>query len=253
MSDRIKLTVTEAKEPQEVGSKGAKKLSFKGKSTDGKELWYFSFKTSLFDSIKKDAELDAEVETKSREVDGNTYVDRQVQQLFVDGQPVGSTPQSRAQGGYSRQSNPEERASIESQVAAKIVCELLVEKIINVTDTLGKALISWCSVRLTSGNAPEAPKTGVNGTKPAPSTDRAGTEPKAEASGSGEKPKGDKPPKATRDPASIKTIMQLMSACFQDFQLQPKGILAEMGVNSQAELIETPEECYRKIAAVRKG
>lgn len=177
MSERIKLIVTEAKEPQEVGSKGAKKLTFKGKSPDGTILSYFTFKTSLFEYIKKNAELDAEVEVKSREVDGNTYVDRQVQQLFVNGQPVGSVKGEFKPGGYSRQSNPEERASIESQVAIKAITELLVGKVIALKDPLGEALTAWCTARVAKADAPEAPKQATRGTAPgtAPTNPIGGT------------------------------------------------------------------------------
>ena len=58
-------------------------------------------------------------------------------------------------------------------------------------------------------------------------------------------------PKPDRDPHSIKTINELMKACHEDFKLQPKQVLAELGVSSQNEISETPADCYLKIAAVR--
>jgi len=59
------------------------------------------------------------------------------------------------------------------------------------------------------------------------------------------------PPKPKRDPESIKNIAQLYSACFEDFKLQPKDVLKELGYKLQTDISETPAECYRKIAAVR--
>jgi hypothetical protein len=43
----------------------------------------------------------------------------------------------------------------------------------------------------------------------------------------------------------------LMTVCFQDFKLQPKEVLKELGCSSQADINETPAVCYQKIAAVR--
>ena len=59
------------------------------------------------------------------------------------------------------------------------------------------------------------------------------------------------PAKLKRDPATIKTINDLMKAAFQDYQMQPKAVLKELGYSSQADINETPAECYQKIAAVR--
>lgn len=57
---------------------------------------------------------------------------------------------------------------------------------------------------------------------------------------------------AKRDPTTVKTLNDLMKACHQDFSMQPKEVLAELGVSSQAEIAEAPESCYTKISAVRK-
>jgi len=59
------------------------------------------------------------------------------------------------------------------------------------------------------------------------------------------------PPK--RDPASLKTVAAMTKACFEDFGLQPKQVLAELGVSTQAEITKSPAECYALIAAVRVG
>jgi len=58
--------------------------------------------------------------------------------------------------------------------------------------------------------------------------------------------------KPKRDPETIKTINDLMKAAFQDFHMQPKEVLKELGYSSQADINETAAECYRRIAAVRE-
>ena len=60
-----------------------------------------------------------------------------------------------------------------------------------------------------------------------------------------------------RDPETLKTFNDLFKACNQDFKngqgegMQPSDVIADLGVSSQADISDTPEECYRKIAAVR--
>lgn len=59
------------------------------------------------------------------------------------------------------------------------------------------------------------------------------------------------PNKQRRDPSAIKTINELFKACNADFNLQPEDVIKELGVSSQSDISDTPEECYRKILAVR--
>lgn len=59
------------------------------------------------------------------------------------------------------------------------------------------------------------------------------------------------PKKPERDPSTIKTLNELYKACNVDFKLQPEQVIAELGVSGQSDISDTPEECYRKIAAVR--
>jgi hypothetical protein len=60
------------------------------------------------------------------------------------------------------------------------------------------------------------------------------------------------PQQKQRDSQTIKTFGDLYTACREDKNLQNRqAVWAELGVNSQEEITETPAECYRKIAAVR--
>ena len=144
MLDRIKLQVIEVSEPKEVGQKGARKLAFKGKSPDGKELSYFTFRPTLFDAIKVGTEIDAEIEVKTRDVDGNIYTDRQISQIFVGGQAVGGQKSQ----WQSRSESPEQRISIEAQVAIKTIAELRIANALTDNSPEYKAMLAWCRERL---------------------------------------------------------------------------------------------------------
>jgi len=62
------------------------------------------------------------------------------------------------------------------------------------------------------------------------------------------KPRAEKP---KRDPDTIKTINELYKACNEDWGMQPKDVLKELGISSQNDIADTPANCYRQIAAVR--
>jgi hypothetical protein len=81
------------------------------------------------------------------------------------------------------------------------------------------------------------PETGV-ATKLAPERKPAPSQPPA-------------PSKPKRDPASIKTLNDLMRACFEDFKMQPNDVVKDLGYKVKTDITELPSECYRKIAAVK--
>jgi hypothetical protein len=134
---RTKLTVIEAKEPQSVGTKGAQKLSFWAKQDgDSRQYVFFTFRRSLFPHIKP-GELDAEVEVKENTYQGETYIDRKVTELYIDGQPISNKQFFAGRFGSS-----------DAQVAARIAADLLIQKIISHDHELSKALLSWCESKL---------------------------------------------------------------------------------------------------------
>jgi len=122
---RLKLTITEVKERQPVGDKGAVKLAFMATEGDGKALPYFTFSSRLFETIEqgKGKELDCNVNISKRiwERDGEPmeFTDRKVTQIYIDGQPIGG---KKWGGGY--QDSPEKIASIENQKRADIIAQL---------------------------------------------------------------------------------------------------------------------------------
>ena len=58
-------------------------------------------------------------------------------------------------------------------------------------------------------------------------------------------------PKTKRDPETIRSVNELFRACHDDFGMQPRDVLKELGVSSQGDISELPSECYRIITAVR--
>lgn len=57
--------------------------------------------------------------------------------------------------------------------------------------------------------------------------------------------------KRRRDPSSVKTIDQLMTACWEDFNLAPPAVLAELNLHSTMD-ITSPPDAYQAIAGVRQ-
>jgi len=102
MAERKNLTVTEVKEIQRFGADNqGQKLSFKARDGDT-ELLYITYKRSFFDKIKQGETISADVEVSTREWEGQTYTDRKIVQIYVDGQPVSS------KGTQYRGKSPEE-------------------------------------------------------------------------------------------------------------------------------------------------
>lgn len=59
-------------------------------------------------------------------------------------------------------------------------------------------------------------------------------------------------PAFKRNPDGVKSLSDLLRACWEDFSLQPLDVCKELGVGSQKDITALPSECYRQIAAVRK-
>jgi hypothetical protein len=69
-------------------------------------------------------------------------------------------------------------------------------------------------------------------------------EPEQEPEQSEEKPQAVMP----RDPATVKSIPELMTACFKDFGMQPPAVLKVLGASSSSAIVDTPSECYIQVA-----
>lgn len=60
-------------------------------------------------------------------------------------------------------------------------------------------------------------------------------------------------PKPKRDPSTIKSLTELYKASNEDFKMQPKDVVSELGYSSQTDITETPAQCYMRIWAAKKG
>jgi len=121
-------------------------------------------------------------------------------------------------------------------------------------DDKGKQI--WCSEKAEQPQAktavadepekkpePTEPETPPNEAQPVlqPETE--------ETSGTGQ----GKMPKPQRDPETVKSLADLFKACHNDFGMQPKQVVKELGYSSQSDITETPSQCYANIVALRCG
>ena len=54
-----------------------------------------------------------------------------------------------------------------------------------------------------------------------------------------------------RDSSTLKTITDMYKACFTDFKIQPKEVMAELNITAWSQLTLTPAEAYQQISATR--
>lgn len=232
MAERTKLKVIEVKDPQAIGEKGAQKLVFKATNEESKELWYASFRTSLFQYIKPGELIEVDVDTKTRKYDDATYTDRNIIQLYIDGQPMGGQ-KGRGLSFQVHDDSPERRASLENQSRAKCITELLKAGVITEDHFLTKKLMGWLSML---------------GEEAKPTQPIQKQETKAE-------PKKIEPDKkAGKQPTDLRNIQNfgnLYTACRQDFNMSREEVWKECGVSSQEDITETPSEVYLKIQEVK--
>ncbi len=122
--------------PAPFGTSGGQKLSF---ASDDKS--YVCFIPALFGDIIVGNTIDADVEVR----ESGEYINNVIVQIYKDGKPIaGNKP-----GGYPPRPSghtPEERASIENQVRAKIIAELWIGKAIDEKHPLVTKLTNWLGV-----------------------------------------------------------------------------------------------------------
>jgi len=123
---REKLTITGVLEPRTIGDKNIPLQEF---YADGKK--YSVFSKSLFPYIKLNTEIDAEVETK----EGESWTNRKVIDIFVNGQSV----KAQGQGGGYRGKSPEELELSRRSFALSYAKDLAVAGIIPVKDIPSQA------------------------------------------------------------------------------------------------------------------
>ena len=156
-TERKNLTITHVEEIKKVGDKQIPKLPFKAKDGDT-ELVYFTFRSSLFEAIKVGQTINADVETSTRVWDGQTYTDRRVVQVYIDGQPIGG----KGQQGY-RGKSPEELELSARAYALSYSKDLVVGEKLPIQEILGLAETFYIWLKA------KAPEPKLETEKPAPS------------------------------------------------------------------------------------
>jgi len=127
MADRLKLTVTDVKEPRKAGQ--GEFVQFFATGPDNKTLNYATWHKSSYQYIKKGAVIDCEIETsvseKKDQFTGENYISRNLNQLYIDGKPVIEKKQGPGRSwGKSAEELKADRASNEAMVAVKAITDL---------------------------------------------------------------------------------------------------------------------------------
>lgn len=226
-TERRNLTITHVEEVKKVGDRQIPKLPFKAKDGDT-ELAYFTFRSSLFEAIKVGQTINADVETSSRVYDGNTYTDRRVVQVYIDGQPIGG----KGQQGYRGKSPEELEQSARSQVLS-YAKDLAVADKIPVGEITKQADIFYAWVKQ-NGKASEA------------KLESKAPDAKLESEIFGE------PEAKTPAPAKVQNITEL-KALMAKHRIATNEAYEILSLNkSFTELTITPSEAWAKIKTAKK-
>lgn len=149
---RSKLQITEvAAEPKSFGDKGGQVLNFKANITGpegnpylGQTFGFGCFKKDLFETIKAAAvgvTLDCDFETKPYQAQDGERLNFNINQIYVDGQPV--SVKKGYPGSYGNADSPEKRKSIEDQYRAGRITELWIAGKLPDDDSLVTKLRTW--------------------------------------------------------------------------------------------------------------
>lgn len=233
MIERLKLTVAQVKDVQRVGEKQKEKLTFLAHGEDGKEKSYSTMRTSLFDAIRNNKDFEADVEETERESGGTIYTNRNVSEVYVDGKAMGA-----AKGQGSRQwggKSPEEIASIEAQVAAKLAMEGWIAGKFDDKSSIVLGLEFWIDKRL-SMSFPKDVKELLG----------------ASASEKVSKPLENGVPKSEDiDMSPVKNKGDLFTRCKKYWDLNKSQALDKMGGQWEVDL-EDPDAAWQQVCTVMK-
>jgi hypothetical protein len=144
---RLTLTITNLLPPKDIGKDHPLvKYSFLATGED-KEYQYQTFSKTFgeyLEGLGPGRTLDCDVNVSTREVQGNTYTDRMVRQIYIDGAPL----KTRRPGAGA---SPEQIASEEERTAFRGFVRLMAEGVIKKDDLDGQAVMEWGRKRLGIG------------------------------------------------------------------------------------------------------
>jgi hypothetical protein len=124
--EKKKILITSVSEPKSgVSAKGPWTVwNFKG-DDGGSELGYQTMSKVIGPKLIVDLECEIEFETTQRVSGENTYTDRKVSQMYINGEAVVQKGEFKGKGEFKRQDDsPEKRLSIERQSFMQNVCPL---------------------------------------------------------------------------------------------------------------------------------
>jgi len=209
------------------------------------------------EQAQKDDILEVDVRKLTGEGEQGTWTIHQVVQLYKDGQTVGG---QKKPWGKSIETVKLEMESKAKNTALMQACKLAEVGKIDIPQIIPYAdkFLSW----LNNGKPEESKPPVVKEAKPPVEKETKKEKPEekgrvlddSELQGVtdlfDEGIIKDKE-KSKRDLSIIKTLNDLFKACNEDFNLQPKEVISELGYSSKADIPDSPAECYEKIKAVR--
>jgi hypothetical protein len=140
--ERKKITVTTVGEVRTWGDKKLPIVKFKAKDGE-KEYSYEIFGSQDLINAVKPGPLECDVETSTREKDGDTFTDRKIKQIYIGGEPIAR--KGPAGGGKSWGDSPEKIASIENMACMKGVFDLRIGGALNDNSPEYKAALAWAN------------------------------------------------------------------------------------------------------------
>jgi hypothetical protein len=162
---RVKLTITEVKEPRSVGQ--AEVLDFMATGEGNKALKYGVWSKSLYEYIKSGAVIDAEVVTKESDKtddNGNHYVNRKVTNIYVNGEAAVKKGGFGGGGGYK--DSPETRISIENMSCMKGIFDLRIANALTDESPEYQTALAWAHSHFSTAPVSQHSQSAKDGVTP---------------------------------------------------------------------------------------
>jgi hypothetical protein len=219
MTERKKLSILSVGTVVKVGERQVEKLTFK--ANDGtSDMTFCTFHSSLFPLIKVGAALDCEIETKTREHDGTTYTDRNVNQIYVNGQAV-----AQKKGYFGNQNS----ASIEAQCVCKMINEAWIAGKLENEDPFVLRMKAFWDSKLPGQRAHDGGQRAAAGGRVVSGQTDGG-----QRAAGGEKTENDKSP-ATRH---FQNLGQLLTAARDEKKLSRADVFLSLNVSQASEIAD---------------
>lgn len=224
-----KLTITSPVEAKKT-KKDKPFYTFNAKGDDGGELSYSTFSQTIGAALVQGVTYEVEFEISTREYDGNTYTDRRVNQVWVDGKPIREEKKQ-----YNRGKSPEDIASMERTSLWRGFCDIKSSGI-SLPDDVENGILDIARKMIRSQIETSTPK--------------------LERTASVESFSKEKQPEpiATINPPEeviINTLGDLFTFCLKKWKMNQSQVLKELGV-TEPKQIKNIATAYLQIKAVKE-